>query len=201
MGGTVFGQGSQTVDSVPAMLAPGEEVIRSASANIFRPVLKDINDNAGRMFVAFRDGVNLMKRNNDLQTEETERSIKLFGEFNDVLEKEYSRVRQEQFTKLVKGSMLVNNTPHQQSESPFQLMSNNTVEQPLPPQTIRVIHTESDPSLNQYGHRRTPQEGAIETVSMNMPPSVIDLSHKTRTTKRTTKRVFSDRYYNFTSGS
>ena len=62
MGGTVFGQGSQTVDSVPAMLAPGEEVIRSASANIFRPVLKDINDNAGRMFVAFRDGVNLMKR-------------------------------------------------------------------------------------------------------------------------------------------
>ena len=75
MGGTVFGQGSQTVDSVPAMLAPGEEVIRSASANIFRPVLKDINDNAGRMFVAFRDGVNLMKRNNDLQTEETERSI------------------------------------------------------------------------------------------------------------------------------
>ena len=41
--------------------------------------------------------------------------------------------------------MLVNNTPHQQSESPFQLMSNNTVEQPLPPQTIRVIHTRIRP--------------------------------------------------------
>ncbi len=186
-GGTVFGQGSQTVDSVPAMLAPGEEVIRSASANIFRPVLKDINDNAGRMFVAFRDGVNLMKRNNDLQTEETERSIKLFGEFNDVLEKEYSRVRQEQFAKLVKGSMLVSNIPHQQSESPFQLMSNNTVEQPLPQQTIRVIHTESDPSLNQYGHRRTPKEGKIETLSMNMAPNVIDLSQKQQQPKEQPK--------------
>ena len=180
MGGTVFGQGSQTVDSVPAMLAPGEEVIRSASANIFRPVLKDINDNAGRMFVAFRDGVNLMKRNNDLQAEESKRTIELFQKFDDILKKEVSNIEREKLKKALDMSMLVNNIPipQQQSESPFQLMSNNTVEQPLPPQTIRVIHTESDPSLNQYGHRRTPKEGKIETLSMNMAPNVIDLSQK-----------------------
>ena len=180
MGGTIFGQGSQTVDSVPAMLAPGEEVIRSASANIFRPVLKDINDNAGRMFVAFRDGVNLMKRNNDLQVEESKRTIELFQKFDDILKKEVSNIEREKLKKALDMAMLVNNIPipQQQSGSPFQLMSNNTVEQPLPPQTIRVIHTESDPSLNQYGHRRTPKEGKIETLSMNMAPNVIDLSQK-----------------------
>ena len=186
-GGTVFGQGSQTVDSVPAMLAPGEEVIRSASANIFRPVLKDINDNAGRMFVAFRDGVNLMKRNNDLQAEESKRTIELFQKFDDILKKEVSNIEREKLTKALDISMLVSNIPHQQSESPFQLMSNNTVEQPLPPQTIRVIHTESDPSLNQYGHRRTPKEGKIETLSMNMAPNVIDLSQKQQQPKEQPK--------------
>ena len=41
------------VDSVPAMLAPGEEVIRTSAANLFRPLLKDINNNAGRMWNTF----------------------------------------------------------------------------------------------------------------------------------------------------
>lgn len=182
-GGTIFGSGSQSEDSVPAMLAPGEEVIRSASANIFRPVLKDINDNAGRMFVAFRDGVNLMKRNNDLQAEESKRTIELFQKFDDILKKEVSNIEREKLKKALDMSMLVNNIPipQQQSESPFQLMSNNTVEQPLQPKTlpIKVIpFREEDPTLNQYGHRRTPKEGKIETLSMNMAPNVIDLSQK-----------------------
>ena len=43
-GGTVFGQGSGSVDSVPAMLAPGEEVIRASEAKRFRGILKAIND-------------------------------------------------------------------------------------------------------------------------------------------------------------
>ena len=41
-----------------AMLAPGEEVIRTASAMLFRPLLKDINDNAGRLWTAFSMAVN-----------------------------------------------------------------------------------------------------------------------------------------------
>ena len=57
-GGTVPGRGSRNVDSVRAMLAPGEEVIRTASAMLFRPLLKDINDNAGRLWTAFSMGIN-----------------------------------------------------------------------------------------------------------------------------------------------
>ena len=57
-GMTVPGRGSGIVDSVRAMLAPGEEVIRTASAMLFRPLLKDINDNAGRLWTAFSMAVN-----------------------------------------------------------------------------------------------------------------------------------------------
>lgn len=46
------------VDSVKALLAPGEEVIRTSSAMLFRPLLKDINDNAGRLWSNFSLAVN-----------------------------------------------------------------------------------------------------------------------------------------------
>lgn len=57
-GGSVYGKGSANVDSVSAMLAPGEEVIRTSSASMFRPLLKDINDNAGRLWSNFSLAVN-----------------------------------------------------------------------------------------------------------------------------------------------
>lgn len=52
-GGTVGGIGSPTVDSIRAMLAPGEEVIRTSSAKIFRPLLKDINNAGGALWSEF----------------------------------------------------------------------------------------------------------------------------------------------------
>jgi hypothetical protein len=52
-GGSVGGRGSGKVDSVNARLAPGEEVIKTESAMLFRPLLKDINDNAGRLWGTF----------------------------------------------------------------------------------------------------------------------------------------------------
>jgi len=52
-GGSVGGRGSKNVDSVSAMLAPGEEVIKTDSAMLFRPLLKDINDNSGRLWATF----------------------------------------------------------------------------------------------------------------------------------------------------
>lgn len=57
VGGTVGGDGSGDVDSVPAMLAPGEEVIRASAAMMFRPLLKDINNNAGRMWNTFSTAI------------------------------------------------------------------------------------------------------------------------------------------------
>ena len=56
--GSVGGFGSGVVDSVKALLAPGEEVIRTSSAMLFRPLLKDINDNAGRLWSNFSLAVN-----------------------------------------------------------------------------------------------------------------------------------------------
>ncbi len=64
-GGTVGGRGPGTVDSVPAMLAPGEEVIRTSAANLFRPLLKDINNNAGRMWLSFSTAVKQLVSSNE----------------------------------------------------------------------------------------------------------------------------------------
>ena len=63
-GGTVGGRGSGNVDSVPARLAPGEEVIRANEAMRWRPLLKDINDAGGRMWLSFSSGVKEMLEGN-----------------------------------------------------------------------------------------------------------------------------------------
>jgi len=63
-GGTVGGRGSGDVDSVPAVLAPGEEVIRASAAMMFRPLLKDINNKAGRMWTTFSNAIGDMVASN-----------------------------------------------------------------------------------------------------------------------------------------
>lgn len=65
-GGTVGGKGSGKVDSVPARLAPGEEVIKSSMAMLFRPLLKDINDAGGRLWYTFSNGVREMLDGNKM---------------------------------------------------------------------------------------------------------------------------------------
>ena len=68
-GGTVGGKGPGNVDSVPARLAPGEEVTRTSMAMLFRPLLKDINDAGGRMWLSFSSGVKEMLSGNKLLKE------------------------------------------------------------------------------------------------------------------------------------
>ena len=80
-GMTVYGRGSGNVDSVSAMLAPGEEVIRTASARLFRPLLKDINDNAGRLWTAFSMGIN---------------KLLIVSKYQDDVNKEFSKVIEDQ---------------------------------------------------------------------------------------------------------
>ena len=63
-GMTVPGTGPGTIDSVKAMLAPGEEVIRASAAMMFRPLLKDINNDAGRKWIQFSNAIkNIVKYN------------------------------------------------------------------------------------------------------------------------------------------
>jgi len=85
-GGTVGGTGPGNVDSVPAMLAPGEEVIRTSSANLFRPLLKDINDNAGTMWVSFKEAIQEQEKNNARQASINSEFSSQINTFNKELE-------------------------------------------------------------------------------------------------------------------
>lgn len=87
-GMTVPGKGSGLVDSVKAMLAPGEEVIRTASANLFRPVLKDINENAGRLWVLFSQAVKKLLSVTDYQNEVSKQFQKTIESFDKYLKDE-----------------------------------------------------------------------------------------------------------------
>jgi len=88
MGMTVPGKGSGNVDSVNAMLAPGEEVIRTASAMMFRPLLKDINDNAGRLWNTFSQAVTTLISVSAKQKEVSENFDSVTTEFSRYLQDE-----------------------------------------------------------------------------------------------------------------
>lgn len=106
-GGTVGGTGPGNVDSVPAMLAPGEEVIRTSSANLFRPLLKDINDNAGTMWVSFKEAIQEQEKNNA-------RQASINGEFSsqiNAFNKELEGLINQEKQKKIKESEKKSNSP------------------------------------------------------------------------------------------
>ena len=197
-GGTVPGKGPTNVDSVPAILAPGEEVIKTSSANMFRPVLKDINDNAGRMFLSFKTGVEQQERNFGLQQEETTRSVSLFKKFGDLVEKQVRKLELKELEK--SGGFIdllnrMNNPPEiirtsntgdelvAQTQNLVQLMNHvrensQPKVEPVESQPIRLEVVPLKPEkIQTYTHRRTTSEssgeGSIETMSVNLPPTVI----------------------------
>jgi len=234
-GGTIPGEGPTNVDSVPAILAPKEEVIQASAANRFRPVLKDINNNYGRMFLSFKSGVEQQARNFTLQQEETNRTISLFKEFSDLVEKRVRKLEMEEYEKPGGIIDLLNRMQGGQSERETQtslasvnsssaqpqasLMSNTTsiftpesdmfvqvlgkiseenannkpktpkpklepVEkqpiklEPVEKQPIKLEVVPFDPKkLQTYDLRKGSQqssgEGSIETMNLNLPPTVI----------------------------
>jgi hypothetical protein len=90
-GGTVPGKGSGFVDSVRAMLAPGEEVIKTTSSMLFRPLLKDINDNAGRLWTLFSQAVLKLIRVSDRQKEVSEQFSKVIKDFDRFVQNEIDK--------------------------------------------------------------------------------------------------------------
>ncbi len=84
-GGTIPGKGSGFVDSVKAMLAPGEEVIRTTSAMLFRPLLKDINDNAGRLWIIFTQAIRKLLAVSEYQKDVSQEFSKVIEDFNKYL--------------------------------------------------------------------------------------------------------------------
>ena len=91
--GTVRGTGSMMVDSVKALLAPGEEIIRATSAMLFRPLLKDINDNAGRMWVKFSEATKKLLEVSSLQTSVSEEFAKVIEDHNQYLKDDIIKKR------------------------------------------------------------------------------------------------------------
>ena len=92
-GGAVPGRGSGTVDTVPAMLAPGEYVVKTFATRLFRPFLSDINENAGRLFDQFRQAIIGLSNLVFVQSENAKIFKQLLKEFNDVLEQELKKKR------------------------------------------------------------------------------------------------------------
>ena len=95
-GGTIPGKGSGLVDSVKAMLAPGEEVIRTASAMLFRPLLKDINERGGRLWETFTQAIRKLLSISQYQREVSQEFSKVIQDFNkylkdDILKKKTSK--------------------------------------------------------------------------------------------------------------
>ena len=81
-GGTVGGTG--TGDTVPAMLTPREEVIKAPAANLFRPVLKDINNNYGELWGAFTNSVENLNTVSEHQLEINEKYKTVLTNLNNL---------------------------------------------------------------------------------------------------------------------
>ena len=166
-GGTVFGQGSQTTDSVPAMLSPGEEVIRASAANQFRPLLKDINDNAGRMFVALSNSITTQTKNNQIQEETNTKFTNLIEDFNKQLEDLIQKQRmpkslREKLEEISGGSGSV-------------LMGGP--KQPTTSQTLKVTATpKSAPKSIQTYRRSGKSSGSGQPTIVNMPMPAMNLA-------------------------
>jgi len=86
--GTVQGVGSGLVDSVKALLAPGEEIIRASMAKLFRPLLKNINDKGGKEWLAFSGGVATLLLNNRIQSELNRDFKKVIVKFTELVEEQ-----------------------------------------------------------------------------------------------------------------
>lgn len=94
-GGTV-GKGDRPgIDTVPAgnkFLNQGEEVVKTSSAMLFRPLLKDINENAGRLWQQFTQGIIKLINITGVQ----EQNAKLF----EKIIKNYDKFLTDQIRKL-----------------------------------------------------------------------------------------------------
>ncbi len=112
-GGTVGGPGALGVDSVPAaiasgagklanygkaLLAPGEEVINTRASMLFRPLLKDINDNAARMWQSFTNAVRRQDAVNSIKSGIIEELNKILEEFRTLLDKESTEIKRKKRT-------------------------------------------------------------------------------------------------------
>lgn len=167
LGGTVGGGGSQNVDSVPAKLAPGEEVTRASAANLFRPLLKDINDNAGRLWVSFSAGVAQMLENNTVFKE-------VIGKFN--IQLNFFKEQLDEFVTDIRSKKI---NPQPPSNGSFDISQKtkelnvldmiSPVEEVIPSSAVKRFK----PILKQINVKKTKKQSrAPIVIPMTAPPIV-----------------------------
>ena len=129
------------------------------------------------MFTAFRDGVNLMKENNDLQAQETNRSLTLFEKFKELLDGQVQKREREKAREALNSMMLVSNNTTAQRNSTQNLLNVSSNQSQPQNQFLKVSLTPPNENLNQYNHRRrtttTGGEG-VQTVVASLPGTVVD---------------------------
>lgn len=88
--GSLYAKGK---DKILALLSEGEEVIRTRSAMLFRPLLKDINDNGGRRWAEFSAATVKQSTNNLIQSELNKQFKNLIVNFKDLIDGEIREKR------------------------------------------------------------------------------------------------------------
>ena len=109
-GGTV-GQGDRAgTDTVPAQtgfgkmfLDAGEEVIKTSSAMFFRPLLKDINENAGRMWQQFTQAVIKLMDITGIQKDNAEIFKQVLENYNKFLKDQIQKMKLKEFENVGGG--------------------------------------------------------------------------------------------------
>lgn len=109
-GGTV-GQGDRAgTDTVPAQtssgklfLDTGEEVIRTSSAMLFRPLLKDINENAGRMWQQFTQAVIKLIEITGIQKDNAKIFKQVIDNYNKFLKEQIQKMKLKELENMGGG--------------------------------------------------------------------------------------------------
>jgi hypothetical protein len=193
-GGTVGGPGALGVDSVPAaiasgagklanygkaLLAPGEEVINTRASMLFRPLLKDINDNAARLWQSFTNAVRRQADVNAIKNGIIQELNKILGEFRELLDKESNdikrkgRLRNTQTPPPGGGTLNSRRIPSSTS-SPIKTSSQNIQPMKMPKVDMTVDNSKIVPQPQQK--ITPPQISTIEPkVTISNP---IDITQK-----------------------
>ena len=91
-GGTVPGP-KVNKDVTPVLATPGEEVIRTASAMLFRPLLKDLNNNAGRIWNLFSQAITKVINVTAIQKEVSDNFNRIIKDFDKYLKDDIAKKR------------------------------------------------------------------------------------------------------------
>ena len=156
-------------DTVHALLAKGEFVINSMSTKMFKPFLYAINNNAGRLFKQFIEGVNLMKKNNELSEELTKIQFVMVKKLNTQVEELVEREKEKKRKELEAQGGGTGGGNHSRK-------SQIKTKPKKVPTKIQTYRRGKGPSLGTDHTRSMSNEGQTSVVEFNVTQPAIQLA-------------------------